>query len=94
MSKMGYPLVGPNSIWTLHYSEWRILAEGTRVRNERREKEQERAANDNDHGGGFKTQKDRERARRAADSAASDLSKEMELARQGQHPDQQQNAAG
>lgn len=79
-------------MWNLHYSEWRILAEGMRVRSERQENEQKRAEKNADYDsgtGGYKTREQRERSKRAADNAASDLSREMEMARKGNHPDQQ-----
>lgn len=90
MSEIGYPLIGDTSIWDLHMAEWRILAEGFRVKNERQEQEMER------HSDGEYSATNRKRNRRqqqATDEMASEYAKELQAAKDGRHPAQEGQAA-
>lgn len=85
MSEMGYPLIGENSLWNLHYSEWRILAEGQRVQRLRQDHEMEKAESGRDRPKG--------KPSKSTKQTASKYAEELRAAKQGKHPDQLQGSA-
>lgn len=86
MSELGYPLVGPNSMWDLHFSEWRVLAEGLRVKNERQEYQMESRRREAETDGRRSRPKGRPTA--GTKDMVNDYAREIELAKAGKHPEQ------
>jgi hypothetical protein len=71
-------------MWRLHMAEWRILAEGMRIRADRQEKAHAEATE------GRERPKGQERP--STTEMASEYADEIRLAKQGKHPDQQRAA--
>lgn len=73
-------------MWRLHMGEWRILAEGMRIRADRQEKARAEATE------GRSRERPRGHERPSTTKMASDYAAEIRLAKQGKHPDQQRAA--
>lgn len=86
LTEMGHPLIGPQRMGKLHYSEMRRLVEGKRVQRDRkeyhREKSQEEYADDYD------VDIPSSGPSRATEKGVEELDAEIEAARQGVHPRQ------
>lgn len=86
MTEMGHPLIGPQRMGKLHYSEMRRLVEGKRVKQDRqewhREKQEEEYADEYDVDGPSRGPSE------ATEKGVNQLDREIKAAKEGVHPQQ------